>query len=100
MILSVICAVDAPVTPRAGVWIEITLNLSMRSLCLVTPRAGVWIEIARNPHAGTERGRSLPVRECGLKYRYPRKKKNANRVTPRAGVWIEIALRSQSGRER
>ena len=71
-------------------WIEITLNLSMRSLCLVTPRAGVWIEIARNPHAGTERGRSLPVRECGLKFYRDGNMRKMWVVTPRAGVWIEI----------
>ena len=80
------------VTPRAGVWIEISVitpmpavrrSLPVRecglksityplSLCLrlVTPRAGVWIEILRHPEEWM-----------------------AVRVTPRAGVWIEISSR-------
>ena len=34
-----------PVTPFAGVWIEITWNALMKYLLIVTPFAGVWIEI-------------------------------------------------------
>ena len=33
------------VTPCAGVWIEIVLRLTEKSLTDVTPCAGVWIEI-------------------------------------------------------
>ena len=34
-----------PVTPLAGVWIEIAKALTMLSADWVTPLAGVWIEI-------------------------------------------------------
>ncbi len=78
-----------PVTPCAGVWIEMDLTVKhtvkLRSLPVrecglkslssvflsggadVTPCAGVWIEIlflCCNPLSRE----SLPVRECGLKY--------------------------------
>ena len=55
-----------PVTPYAGVWIEI---LSKRSVILtsnVTPYAGVWIEIFV-PVISSGATLSLPTRECGLK---------------------------------
>ncbi len=55
----------------------------------VTPRAGVWIEI-HTPAVRPLFRRSLPVRECGLKYRLGCSLYNGGRVTPRAGVWIEI----------
>ena len=55
------------VTPFAGVWIEIVLNGGWRQKNLVTPFAGVWIEInLQNTIAGLNK--SLPSRECGLKY--------------------------------
>ena len=81
---------DAEVTPHAGVWIEIDHSLRLDLLGQVTPHAGVWIEILclrRNchircvtPHAGVwieikncldvlMMKKSLPTRECGLKYR-------------------------------
>ena len=36
---------NSQVTPRAGVWIEIVINLKGGCAKTVTPRAGVWIEI-------------------------------------------------------
>ena len=57
------------VTPRAGVWIEIKKKSVRKSSSQVTPRAGVWIEICIN---------GIFLDELG--------------VTPRAGVWIEINM--------
>ena len=78
----------ANVTPYAGVWIEIRLNIKESFLPYVTPYAGVWIEIGYTfmaervstvtPYAGVwiemavlrsynYAYRSLPTRECGLK---------------------------------
>ena len=57
-----------PVTPCAGVWIEIESGFEPESAHLVTPCAGVWIEI--NVFGGAFRKSS---------------------VTPCAGVWIEIS---------
>ena len=56
-----------PVTPYAGVWIEIEQTKAVDDEITVTPYAGVWIEIFI---------RSFP--------------KHAMFVTPYAGVWIEI----------
>ena len=55
----------------------------------VTPLAGVWIETPSIRKRPPGRPRSLPLRECGLKptpwpHRHP-----GNLVTPLAGVWIE-----------
>ena len=48
-------------------WIEIAIPcVRNRSLC-VTPRAGVWIEISTLAR-GSNSSMSLPVRECGLKF--------------------------------
>ena len=77
----------------------------------VTPRAGVWIEISRTSNEALVRA-SLPVRECGLKYAgyalpcsaywslpvrecglksiFSSREAAQLYVTPRAGVWIEI----------
>ena len=55
------------VTPRAGVWIEITTFSDVAFPFLVTPRAGVWIEILLASTYSATIQRSLPVRECGLK---------------------------------
>ncbi len=55
------------VTPRAGVWIEISVSKRVAISGSVTPRAGVWIEIY-------EAFTGAP----------------SFKVTPRAGVWIEI----------
>ena len=54
------------VTPRAGVWIEISRAVKLLNANSVTPRAGVWIEIC-NPYNPSTLFQSLPVRECGLK---------------------------------
>ena len=55
------------VTPCAGVWIEINRANATYARYGVTPCAGVWIEIVtgRDIH---QKSRSLPARECGLKY--------------------------------
>ena len=58
---------DDLVTPRAGVWIEMSTTSSIKIKPTVTPRAGVWIEIAA-------------ITWIIL----------LTQVTPRAGVWIEI----------
>ena len=55
------------VTPFAGVWIEIRLNVSDWVHQTVTPFAGVWIEMVS----------PLLLADIGI-------------VTPFAGVWIEI----------
>ena len=81
-----------PVTPFAGVWIEIFQNSLQNQFHVVTPFAGVWIEIVlskeryfvRLCHSlrgsvdwntgvqqnGYQTITSLPSRECGLKYSY------------------------------
>ena len=55
----------------------------------VTPHAGVWIEIS-GPTRWTAPARSLPTRECGLKYKALAIAQIPGHVTPHAGVWIEI----------
>ena len=58
------------VTPFAGVWIEIAMALFVPIKRLVTPFAGVWIEIY-NYTVKLQVRRSLPSRECGLKFHFP-----------------------------
>ncbi len=100
------------VTPRAGVWIEITTGWDTGTVALVTPRAGVWIEIEKGvqdlglgdvtPRAGVwiemvnwfctiVTLTSHPVRVCGLKFLSISLNYHKYKVTPRAGVWIEIS---------
>ena len=55
----------------------------------VTPLAGVWIEILKED-ISTKITKSLPLRECGLKYTEECRKVYNIIVTPLAGVWIEI----------
>ena len=55
------------VTPLAGVWIEIPKSLSLYPSFRVTPLAGVWIEIIRQIILIVV-GMSLPLQECGLKF--------------------------------
>ena len=55
------------VTPYAGVWIEIDHLLHILCHRLVTPYAGVWIEMILE-HYRQSKCRSLPTRECGLKF--------------------------------
>ena len=57
----------SPVTPLAGVWIEIVCAGKQFSVENVTPLAGVWIEISYN-NIWDKYNKSLPLRECGLKY--------------------------------
>ena len=56
------------VTPCAGVWIEIRALLTRLLWWFVTPCAGVWIEIGFFDAVGGALS-SLPVRECGLKFK-------------------------------
>ena len=58
---------QSTVTPLAGVWIEIDPIIFFPIASIVTPLAGVWIEIAINTLI-TPADKSLPLRECGLKY--------------------------------
>ena len=55
----------------------------------VTPLAGVWIEIVEVFYS-TQRSKSLPLRECGLKSTKKSDTCCQIPVTPLAGVWIEI----------
>ena len=55
------------VTPGAGVWIEICINLCNVLEFFVTPGAGVWIEMSISSDSPSN-----------------------DTVTPGAGVWIEI----------
>ena len=77
------------VTPYAGVWIEMSVSVSLTVKYLVTPYVGVWIEIQY-----IRRGRwiyvSLPTRECGLKLKPTAQHRLLKMVIPYAGVWIEI----------
>ena len=66
----------APVTPLAGVWIEIGQMGKPFNPCIVTPLAGVWIEI-------------MPAVSSTL----------WSFVTPLAGVWIEIEKEAGIGKE-
>ena len=56
----------------------------------VTPLAGVWIEIFKVHRQKGRTARSLPLRECGLKYACRAMIALQKGVTPLAGVWIEI----------
>ncbi len=55
------------VTPYAGVWIEMITAFISPSEGTVTPYAGVWIEIF-TPTLEITQKKSLPTRECGLKW--------------------------------
>ena len=57
----------------------------------VTPLAGVWIEIVKVARFTGSR-KSLPSRECGLKYTRFHPDYGGVYVTPLAGVWIEIPI--------
>ena len=56
-----------PVVPRAGTWIETLFLAEMLVALYVVPRAGTWIETYPASHATSGRTRSFPVRERGLK---------------------------------
>ena len=70
-------------------WIEIPQEKQEKMKELVTPLAGVWIEIFLQ---GKIRNacKSLPLRECGLKFCLVSPVIKPVEVTPLAGVWIEI----------
>ncbi len=87
--------INHPVTPFAGVWIEILPVRFLYSGYFVTPFAGVWIEIGFKYKNKTITVLSLPSRECGLKSRKEDESDQDVSVTPFAGVWIEI-LKSAS----
>ena len=55
------------VAPHAGAWIETLKELSAHKVLLVAPHAGAWIETDIGA-ADAARGRSLPMRERGLKH--------------------------------
>ena len=59
----------------------------------VTPLAGVWIEIRYAHTTVGGSSSSLPLRECGLKFCHRPYVANYTCVTPLAGVWIEIIFR-------
>ena len=76
------------VAPRAGAWIEEPRILAKRFITTVAPRAGAWIEDhGRQDEQGP--GRSLPVRERGLKIFGRPGQPQCRHVAPRAGAWIE-----------
>ena len=101
-----------PVTPLAGVWVEIvsifsisthTWSLPSRECGLkstpdksnfngivVTPLAGVWVEIGDRFLTDKAVESSLPSRECGLKSVALNNPREINPVTPLAGVWVEM----------
>ena len=57
---------------------------------IVTPFAGVWIEIYVQLGRQNGKSLSLPSRECGLKYSLRSVHMQTANVTPFAGVWIEM----------
>ncbi len=85
-----------PVTPLAGVWIEIVNTRCFICSCCVTPLAGVWIEIGFSV-VDILTLLSLPSRECGLKFVEAQDIQLAIQVTPLAGVWIEIFCVNSAG---
>ena len=87
-----LCIYPDLVAPHAGVWIEIS-SFSYRSYHenKVAPHAGVWIEINKAGGQALGMTKSLPTRECGLKY-VSLYITVFLRVAPHAGVLIEIML--------
>ena len=77
------------VAPHAGVWIEIFLRCKVCDPDCVAPHAGVWIEIVCPPLHESD-NKSLPTRECGLKFFTSKHFLQNLPVAPHAGVWIEI----------
>ena len=73
------------VTPLAGVWVEITEYNKDGVIDLVTPLAGVWVEIVLWRCRGN-RGSSLPLRECGLKWMNISSENTENRHSPCGSV--------------
>ena len=81
-----------PVTPYAGVWIEIAGSYMFSLSDNVTPYAGVWIEINEYQHddnlrlCHSLRG-SVDWNSVRVGFQW-----HPQRVTPYAGVWIEIYI--------
>jgi len=85
-----------PVTPLAGVWIEIVRRYRLPSRRVVTPLAGVWIEIIECIFHPVIHQPSHPSRVCGLKLFCLLGDNVYDDVTPLAGVWIEICVTRMS----
>ena len=60
------------VAPFAGAWIEIHTNELLDRIDEVAPFAGAWIEIRLCPYFEEWQLTSLPSRERGLKYLFPK----------------------------
>ena len=78
------------VAPHAGVWIEICKLLCDFYECsksLPTRECGLKFVIVG---AMSDISLSLPMRECGLKLKGLEKRRTEEKVAPHAGVWIEI----------
>ena len=67
-------------------------RVGLRLLEAVAPRAGAWVEIPERPQPADAHGRSLPVRERGLKYSILCVQLGVLAVAPRAGAWVEIVI--------
>ena len=74
-----------------GAWIEMSLGYKHDKPACVAPFMGAWIEIAWIPRM-TEKPRSLPSWERGLKYAGDTLWSVAGKVAPFMGAWIEISL--------
>ena len=54
-----------------GAWIEILTSCPKHTLSAVAPLVGAWIEMPDLGYSEAAGQLSLPLRECGLKYRFP-----------------------------
>ena len=78
-----------PVTPLAGVWIEIADHSGNLRYHIVTPLAGVWIEILFR--SGNQRIIHVtPLAGVWIEITSFDSPLRISSVTPLAGVWIEI----------
>ena len=82
------------VTPFVGVWIEIDNSSFKLAYIKVTPFVGVWIEICGYICGYWNCRQSLPLWECGLKFRDDWEIVEGEVVTPFVGVWIEMQSRT------
>ena len=78
-----------PVTPFAGVWIEIWRGKKMAKKIKVTPFAGVWIEMTLSP-AYSAFSAVTPFAGVWIEISIVESENQHLYVTPFAGVWIEI----------
>ncbi len=79
-----------PVTPLAGVWIEIGKKIGTVWLDIVTPLAGVWIEIFLHLFQSCIPFQVTPLAGVWIEILVEKVDAHGARVTPLAGVWIEI----------